>query len=408
MVAGPAQSAPDETAEDAQAPSRRRKRLVVASVIAVVVVLSLVVIAGLVAWSFSGEVVDPDHSPFPEDVAVEAIKHGVVTLEQTEETSRPGVIGLVWQGGSAVAGRRLDETDDTVARRLLSLDGYLPAGKEVAISSYVYTGNPRRALGLRFRTVRVPDELGPMPAWLIPAAGRTWAIVVHGINSNPEAGLRISPTLHRLGIPALLISYREDLGSPASPDGHHHMGETEWRDLQAAARYALAHGARRLVLIGYSMGGALVTQFIERSPLAEKVSKLILDAPVLDWKRVLEFNASRIGFPAVAANTVEWAIDARIDPDWNSLDAIGHPGDFHLPVLLFHGEEDKVVPIEGSEEFAAELPRWVQFHPAPDAGHTEAWNVDPPLYERRVETFLKEEPAATYSPRGLPPKYHRR
>jgi hypothetical protein len=38
---------------------------------------------------------------------------------------------------------------------------------------------------------------------------------------------------------------------------------------------------------------------------------------------------------------VEWAIDARINPDWDSLDALGHPEDFHLPILLFQGTEDE-------------------------------------------------------------------
>jgi uncharacterized protein len=58
------------------------------------------------------------------------------------------------------------------------------------------------------------------------------------------------------------------------------------------------------------------------------------------------------------------------------------------PILLFHGDDDKVVPIEGSEELARELPHWVTFHRAPRAGHVEAWNVDPLLYERRVQAFL--------------------
>ena len=146
------------------------------------------------------------------------------------------------------------------------------------------------------------------------------------------------------------------------------MGLTEWRDLAAAARYALAHGARRLILVGYSMGGAIVTQFMERSPLAPRVAGLVLDAPALDWKAILSFNATEMGFPAFGALPVEWAIGARIDADWDSLDAIQHPDDFQLPILLFHGTEDDVVPISTSDDFAAELPRWVTYFRVPRAG----------------------------------------
>ena len=62
---------------------------------------------------------------------------------------------------------------------------------------------------------------------------------------------------------------------------------------------------------------------------------------------------------------VEWAIGARIDADWDDLDALAHPEDFQLPILLFHGTEDKVVPISTSNEFAAELPRWVTYYRVP-------------------------------------------
>ena len=168
------------------------------------------------------------------------------------------------------------------------------------------------------------------------------------------------------------------------------MGLTEWRDLEAAARYALAHGAKRLVLAGYSMGGAIVAQFMERSPLAQRVAGLILDAPALSWKAILSFNASELGFPAFAATPVEWAIGARIDADWSSLDALRHPSDFQVPILLFHGTKDRLVPISSSDGFARELPRWVTYYRVPFAGHTEAWNVDPALYESRVAAFLSK------------------
>jgi alpha-beta hydrolase superfamily lysophospholipase len=139
------------------------------------------------------------------------------------------------------------------------------------------------------------------------------------------------------------------------------------------------------------MGGAIVAQLMERSPLAEHVAGLVLDAPALDWGKVLEFNATQMGLPGLAALPVEWAIGARIDADWDSLDALRHSADFHLPILLFHGTDDEVVPISTSDAFAAELPRWVTFYRAPHAGHTEAWNVDPRLYERRLAAFLARD-----------------
>lgn len=357
-----------------------------------IALLAALAIGAAVSWHFSSAVLVPDRSNPDHEAEVEGMPHRRIVLARNEDTERPGVYGLEWVGGHAVAGAILAEDDDTVTRRLRDVRGYLVSGMDVGVEPNVYVGDPRQAFDLRFADVDVPGELGPMPAWLVPGGRDTWAIVVHGINSTPQTGLRLVPTLHRAGLPTMLIAYREDLGAPDSPDGFHHMGLTEWRDLQAAARYALAHDARHLILAGYSMGGAIVAQFMERSPLAPRVAGIVFDAPVLDWRRTLELNATEKGFPEIAALPLEWAIGVRIDADWDSLDAISHSEDFHLPILLFHGEDDEVVPISTSEDFAAELPRWVTFYRVPEAGHTEAWNVDPRRYERRVATFLSATP----------------
>jgi pimeloyl-ACP methyl ester carboxylesterase len=345
-------------------------------------------IAAAISWHFSDAVLVPDHSSPALKAEVERVEPGRIVLERNEDTQRPGVYGLEWPGGHAIVGEVLTTDTDTVTRRLRDVRGYLVPDMDVGVEADVYVGNPRQELDLPFADVDIPDELGPMPAWLIPGRSNTWAIVVHGINGTPQLGLRISPTLHRAGLPTMLITYREDQGAPPSPDGFHHMGLTEWLDLQAAARYALAHGARRLVLVGCSMGGSIVAQFMEKSSLAPRVTGLVLDAPALDWRRVLEFNAEEMGLPGFSVLPVEWTIGARIDADWDSLDALQHPEDFQLPILLFHGTDDKVVPISLSEDFAAELPRWVCFYRAPHAGHVESWNVAPKLYERRLGAFL--------------------
>jgi hypothetical protein len=392
---------------------RRHLRAIAVTGLGLLVVL---VAAALASWHFASYVLVPDHSPWSEGVEIEAVAPNRITLKRSDASERPGVYGLVWQGGHAIVGPVLSAGSATVTRRLHKVNGYLVAGTEAGFDSNVYSGNPGQTLGLPYRSVGVPSELGPMPAWEIPAAApgqdslgrasrrrpaRAWAIVVHGINDDREVGLRIAPTLRRAGFNSLLISYRDDLGAPDSPDGLHHQGQTEWHDLEAAVRYALRRGAREIVLDGYSMGGTLITQFMERSPLSNRIDGLVLDAPALDWKAILEFNATRMGFPSFAALPVEWAIDSRTDVGWDSLDALQHAGDFHLPILLFHGDDDKVAPIATSEEFAAELPRWVTYYAVPKAGHTQSWNVDPSLYDRRLRRFMLQIGTKTTRARPL-------
>jgi uncharacterized protein len=379
----------DETA----APRRRRRRLwwIAGGVIALLVALAAVA----VTWNFSSVALVPDHHDWPLEVTVEDVKPGRITLSSGHNSEQPGLYGLDWQTGHAIVGSVLSEGDGTVTRQLSHVRGYLVPGTHVGLDSHVYSGDPGQSLGLPFRTIGVPDQLGPMPAWLIPAAPgapsaahRTWAIVVHGHNDNRQNDLRIAPTLRQTGLTSLLISYRNDLGAPKSLDGLYHLGETEWVDLQAAVRYALAHGARRVVLIGYSMGGELITQFMQRSRLSSDISALVLDAPVLDWPPLFEYNAEQMGLPGFLGEPVEWMIDARVSPDWDNLDALQHPEDFHLPILLFHSTEDELVPISTSDDFAAKLPRWVTYYRVPIVGHTESWNLNPRLYNRRLQGFL--------------------
>jgi pimeloyl-ACP methyl ester carboxylesterase len=373
------------TAREAIARARRRRRRLLAALVILVVAL---VIGGVLSWHFSSEVLVPERFGSRPGTTVESLSPGQIVLSRSEATRRPGIYGLDWQTGHAIVGEVLSSNAHAVTRRLCVANGYMVAGMKVALDPDVYAGNPAQSLGLHYSNVLYPDELGSMPAWFIPGHSHTWAIVVHGINGNLEGDLRLAASLHRDGLPALLISYREDLGAPASPDGLHHMGLTEWHDLAAAASYALAHGARHLILVGTSMGGAIVAQFMERSPLAAHVAGLVLDAPALSWKAILAFNAKEMGLPSFLALPVEWAIGARIDADWSSLDALQHPGSFHVPILLFHGTQDKVVPIATSEQFAKELPAWVTLYRVAGAGHAEAWNVEPALFQQRLTTFL--------------------
>ena len=69
-------------------------------------------------------------------------------------------------------------------------------------------------------------------------------------------------------------------------------------------------------------------------------------------------------------------VSSRIDFDWDAFDQVARAGDFRVPILLFHGTEDRTVPISSSDAFARALPRLVTYHRVAGAGHVESWNVD--------------------------------
>lgn len=186
--------------------SRRRRRVFILVPCTIGVLILATVAAG---WIFSADVLVADRSGWPTNVTVKALPPGQIVLSRSEYTLRPGVYGLDWQGGHAAIGETLSSTAHTVTRRLCTNDGYLVPGMKAALEPDVYNGNPLQSLGLPYTDVSVPGELGPMPAWFIPGHTNTWAIVVHGINGNPEEDLRIVPALHREGLPSLLITYRD-------------------------------------------------------------------------------------------------------------------------------------------------------------------------------------------------------
>jgi fermentation-respiration switch protein FrsA (DUF1100 family) len=368
-------------------PARRRLLAAAAALVALVVVAIAVA-----SWLLSGLLIDPHHDLVKDNIETMAVGHGRIVLARTRDSQRNGVYGLDWPSGHAVVGGLISTSHSTVTRHLMSLTGRLPHHAKVGLDPDVWTTNPRVALGVDYRSLTFPDSLGPMPAWLVAGRGSTWVIFVHGIDGSRAGGLRPLAALHSLGFPTLLIDYRNDVGAPASPDGYIHLGMTEWQDVDAAARWAVRQGAQRLVLYGDSMGGSIVTRFMHLSSLSGKVSAVVLDAPVLDWAGVIDDQASRRDLPFMAP-PVKWMVGARINVSWGALDQIAQARSFHLPILLFQGTDDALVPSSESHDFARAAPGPVSYVPVKGAGHIESWNANPTAYESRLRQFL-----ARYAP----------
>lgn len=225
--------------------------------------------------------------PLPTEprLTVHATAAGQIALTRDLAALRPGTYGLSGDGTHAVVGPVLDtatHSADTVVRRLERVThGALEPGDKVWLTPNVHIGNPTTALGLDHTDVDIPGELGSLPAWFVPGVRDTWVITVHGLGATREHPMNVMEFLHRQRFPVLDLAYRGDRGAPRSPDGLNHLGETEWRDVDAAIRHAVNHGARHVVLHGWSTGATMALRAAEHSALRESISGLVLDSPVL-------------------------------------------------------------------------------------------------------------------------------
>jgi hypothetical protein len=225
---------------------------------------------------------------------------------------------------------------------------------------------------------------------LIDGTSKTWVIFVHGKLPPRKTPIAypLLPTVAELGLPSLLITYRNDVGELPSPDGFHWYGLTEWEDLEGAVSYAQEQGAESVILVGYSMGGAIVTNFLYRAPLAAKVRGVILDAPMLDLGSAIDHGVRQRGLPVFLSGIGKFLAQVRFDVDWKALNYLSRATELDVPILLFHGDADTVVPVETSDALAQARPDLVTYHRVPEATHARSWNIDPEKYEAAVRKFL--------------------
>jgi pimeloyl-ACP methyl ester carboxylesterase len=329
---------------------------------------------------------------YPLQVVAIASNGTAVTLSSGQDAAEPGSFRLAWPGGHARAGPVTSSGPGSVTRQLSRVSGHLAAGQRAGIEPDPYTGDPRTALGIPFTTVRVPTPLGGMPAWRITGRRSTWVILIHGLDGSRADTLPIMPALRALGFPMLAITCRNDTGAPASPDHQSHLGATEWHDVEAAIGYAVGHGASGVVLLGYSLGGAMAAVTAEDSPLRGQVRGLVLDSPILDWPATLDYQGHRHGLPQPLISLTETLLAWRTGLDYAQFGQLRHEAALHIPVLLIQGTADTIVPPAAADAFARGDPRLVTYLRVAGADHVSAIDTDPRGYRAALTRFLTRYP----------------
>ncbi|MFJ9957839.1 alpha/beta hydrolase family protein [Streptomyces avermitilis] len=352
--------------------------------------------AGVAAGRFASDAAlkAPPGRPLPTEprLTVHSTAAGQITLTRALASQRPGTYGISGDGSHAVVGPVLaaaPHSADTVVRRLERVThGTLEPGDKVWLTPNVHIGNPSSALGLEHADVDIPGELDPLPAWFVPGVRDTWVITVHGLGATREHPMNVMGFLNRHHFPVLDLAYRGDLGAPRPQDGLNHLGETEWRDLDAAIRYAVRYGAERVVLHGWSTGATMALRAAAHSGLRERISGLMLDSPVLSWETTVRTLAAARRTPGALLPLAVRAAQGRTGLHGDRIQVAADPQHLQAPVLIFHGPGDTVAPWGLSRRLADSRPNLVTLHTVTNAPHGAMWNADPGVYEEAMRRFL--------------------
>lgn len=311
-----------------------------------------------------------------------------------------GVFDPVAESYTRVGEVTLIDEDQKYVERLIHPSGAGPArlGPLVDWTPDVFF-EPSAVAG-RFEEVQIPTVYGAAPAWLFEGKNTdTWVIHVHGSWTDRSIMFRDVHAFSPLGFTSLIPSFRSDQEVSPPQAESSHLGQTEWRDVESAVAYAVAQGASRIILSGWSMGGTIALLTAERSAYRDRIVGVVLVGPVTSWRKTITAGAARAGVPAIGAGLVMCLLQAPLfarmlgleEPiNFDALEWVDVPNRVAVPTLVLHSYTDQEVPWEISAAFQRANPDTVTLIPLPEAHHTQEWNASPCTFSNELTAWVSK------------------
>ncbi len=210
--------------------------------------------------------------------------------------------------------------------------------------------------------------------WKPPQPGKTLVVYFHGNGGSLRNRRARAEALTQGGRGLLLVSYRGYSGSTGSPS-------EEGLRVDARAAYdwvARSYEPRRIALYGESLGTGVAVRLAAERP----VGGLILDAP---YTSAADVASATYWFVPVA-----WLM---LD-QFRSIDVIAQ---VKAPILVMHGDRDRIIPFAFGERLYAAAPEPKRFLRLSGIGHTRVLESGGLAV---VDTFLSEIEAGLLSPQA--------
>src|SRR5262245_1479578 len=220
------------------------------------------------------------------------------------------------------------------------------------------------ALGLAFEETTVPSAGIELPAWWIPArdgAPGPAVLLIHGWESARDRTLPNAKILNAIGLHVLTIDVR---GHGENPPEELPLTAGEFgADALAATRVLLARpDVTSVGILGHSMGGIGALLAAAAEPRVAGV--VAASAPADPYRLTRQtFRLARLPLPGPLAYPLAWlTTHVFLEPRGHTVREISASiavATYRGPILLIHGDADRVVPIShlGRLERAAERSR---------------------------------------------------
>jgi pimeloyl-ACP methyl ester carboxylesterase len=214
--------------------------------------------------------------------------------------------------------------------------------------------------------------------WFIPVQGTAPAVVVlHGWGGNAAHMLELAPSLHEAGFHALFLDARNH--GLSEHDDYASMPRFA-EDLSVAVDYL--HDRQDVTtvgVIGHSVGaGAAIFHASQHDNVDAVVAVSCFAHPG-------EMMAANFGLPAPVIWSILRGVELLIGRTLDAIAARNRITEVSAPVMLVHGDDDEVVPVDDSRELA-------DLHPAsqlivvPGGTHSDLAAFEP--YFPEVMDFL--------------------
>ncbi len=227
----------------------------------------------------------------------------------------------------------------------------------------------------------------PVSGWLIPGDGDAAVLLMHGSGGDRRSMLGRARLLHDAGYTVLTIDLQANGESPGDRET---LGYRESLDAHAALAYLrTVVGARRVGVIGFSLGGAAAL-LGPRGPLP--ADALVLEAvyPTIE-EAVADRIRIRLGPSSGWLHPLfTWQIGPRLGITPSDLRPIERIRALRAPVFVIGGEADRHTPPAETARLFAAAPEPKRLWLVPGAVHGDLQAAAPEEYRRRVLDFFHE------------------